>query len=50
MAEGQLLRDAAACRDPGDVRSLDVAPTIAALLGIDMKDVEGRVLTEALVP
>jgi predicted AlkP superfamily pyrophosphatase or phosphodiesterase len=34
----------------GHVRSLDVAPTIAALLGIEMKDVEGRVLTEALVP
>ena len=32
----------------GHVRSLDVAPTIAALLGIEMKDVEGRVLTEAL--
>ena len=34
----------------GHVRSLDVAPTIATLLGIEMKDVEGRVLTEALVP
>ena len=34
----------------GHVRSLDVAPTIAALLGIEMKDVEGRALTEALVP
>jgi hypothetical protein len=32
----------------GHVRSLDIAPTIAALLGITMKDVEGRVLTEAL--
>ncbi len=29
----------------GHVRSLDVAPTIARLLGIEMKDVEGRVLT-----
>jgi predicted AlkP superfamily pyrophosphatase or phosphodiesterase len=34
----------------GHVRSLDVAPTIARLLGIEMKDVEGRVLTEALLP
>jgi predicted AlkP superfamily pyrophosphatase or phosphodiesterase len=32
----------------GHVRSLDVAPTIAALLGLEMNDVEGRVLTEAL--
>ena len=34
----------------GHVRSIDVAPTIARLLGLEMKDVEGRVLTEALVP
>ena len=34
----------------GHVRSLDVAPTIARLLGLEMKDVEGRVLVEALVP
>ena len=34
----------------GHVRSLDVAPTIARLLGIEMKDVEGKVLTEALLP
>ena len=34
----------------GHVRSLDVAPTIARLLGLEMKDVEGRVLTEALLP
>lgn len=33
----------------GHVRSLDVAPTIATLLGIEMTDVEGRVLTEALL-
>lgn len=32
----------------GHVRSLDVAPTIARLLGTEMRDVEGRVLTEAL--
>ena len=32
----------------GHVRSLDVAPTIARLLGIELPDVEGRVLTEAL--
>ena len=34
----------------GHVKSIDVAPTIARLLGIEMKDVEGRVLTEALEP
>lgn len=34
----------------GHVRSLDVAPTIARLLGLEMKDVEGKILTEALVP
>ena len=32
----------------GHVRSLDIAPTIGALLGFTMKDVDGRVLTEAL--
>jgi arylsulfatase A-like enzyme len=31
----------------GHVRSLDIAPTIGALLGLEMKDVDGRVLTEA---
>jgi hypothetical protein len=30
------------------VRNLDVVPTIAALLGVELKDVEGRVLREAL--
>ena len=34
----------------GHVRSIDIAPTIARLLGLEMKDVEGRVLTEALEP
>ena len=34
----------------GHVRSLDIAPTIARLLGLEMKNVEGRVLTEALEP
>jgi predicted AlkP superfamily pyrophosphatase or phosphodiesterase len=29
---------------------LDVAPTLAALLGLEMKNVEGRVLQEILVP
>lgn len=29
---------------------LDVAPTLAALLGLEMKNVEGRVLKEILVP
>lgn len=32
----------------GHVRSLDIAPTIARLLGVELRDVEGRVLTEAL--
>lgn len=32
----------------GSIRNLDVAPTIARLLGLEMKDIEGRVLTEAL--
>ncbi|HYI95257.1 MAG TPA: ectonucleotide pyrophosphatase/phosphodiesterase [Bryobacteraceae bacterium] len=32
----------------GSVRNLDVAPTIARLLGLDMKNMQGRVLTEAL--
>jgi len=32
----------------GHVKSLDVAPTIARLLGIELANVEGRVLTEAL--
>ena len=32
----------------GHARSLDVAPTIARLLGVELRDVEGRVLTEAL--
>jgi predicted AlkP superfamily pyrophosphatase or phosphodiesterase len=29
-----------------EVRNVDVAPTVAALLGLEMKDVEGRVLKE----
>jgi hypothetical protein len=32
------------------VRNLDVAPTIAALLGLSLTGAEGRVLTEALQP
>lgn len=32
----------------GEVRSQDVAPTIARLLGLDLPGVSGRVLTEAL--
>lgn len=32
----------------GKIRNVDIAPTIAALLGFEMKDVEGRVLTEIL--
>ncbi|GIW94518.1 MAG: alkaline phosphatase family protein [Pirellulaceae bacterium] len=34
----------------GKVKSVDVAPTIAALLGLEMPDVQGRVLHEALAP
>ncbi len=30
------------------INNLDVAPTMAALLGLEMKDVDGRVLTECL--
>jgi hypothetical protein len=30
------------------IRNVDVAPTIARLLGIEMKDVDGKVLTEIL--
>jgi predicted AlkP superfamily pyrophosphatase or phosphodiesterase len=32
----------------GSIRNLDVAPTIASLLGIKMKDIQGRVLSEVL--
>lgn len=32
----------------GAVRNLDVAPTLARLLGLEMKNIEGRVLTEIL--
>ncbi|WP_438479739.1 alkaline phosphatase family protein [Oleiharenicola lentus] len=32
----------------GKIRNVDVAPTIAALLGLEMKNVEGRVLHEIL--
>jgi hypothetical protein len=32
----------------GHVRNVDVAPTIAALLGVELSDVEGRVLRKAL--
>ncbi len=32
----------------GSVRNLDVAPTIAKLLGLEMKNIQGRALTEAL--
>jgi hypothetical protein len=33
----------------GVVSNLDVAPTVAALLGFPMKDVEGKILSAALV-
>lgn len=35
-------------RSLGHVRNIDVAPTIAALLGLSLEGVEGRVLREAL--
>lgn len=41
-------RGIAAGRRIGHVRNLDVAPTIAHLLGLELPDMEGRVLTEAL--
>ena len=33
-----------------EIRNLDVAPTMAHLLGLEMKGVDGRVLTEMLAP
>ena len=33
----------------GQSRNVDVAPTVAALLGLKMENIEGRVLTEALL-
>jgi predicted AlkP superfamily pyrophosphatase or phosphodiesterase len=33
----------------GEIRNLDVAPTVAALLGLKMEKVDGRVLAEALL-
>ncbi len=35
-------------RSLGRVKNVDVAPTIAALLGLSMPEVEGRVLRDAL--
>jgi predicted AlkP superfamily pyrophosphatase or phosphodiesterase len=32
------------------VRNIDIAPTIGALLGISMKEVDGKVLTDILIP
>ncbi len=32
----------------GEIRNVDVAPTVATLLGLKMENIEGRVLTEAL--
>ncbi len=32
----------------GEIRSIDIAPTVAALLGLKMENVDGRVLTEIL--
>ena len=37
-------------RDLGLVRLVDVAPTVAHVLGVDLGKVEGRVLAEAFVP
>jgi hypothetical protein len=31
------------------IRNLDVAPTVARLLGLEMKNIDGRVLSEILV-
>ena len=43
LASGAGIRAGAAL---GRIRSRDVAPTLATLLGVTMPDVEGRVLTE----
>ncbi len=32
------------------VRNIDIAPTIAALLGISMKEIDGKILSDILVP
>ena len=32
----------------GDISNMDVAPTMAAVLGLEMKDVDGRVLKKIL--
>jgi len=45
LASGAGIRRGA---KPGRIVSRDVAPTVAALLGVDMPDVEGRVLSELL--
>jgi predicted AlkP superfamily pyrophosphatase or phosphodiesterase len=45
MASGAGIRRGA---KPGAIRSRDVAPTLAALLGMAMPEVEGRVLSELL--
>lgn len=33
-----------------EMRNIDIAPTVARLLGLEMKNVDGRVLTEILLP
>ena len=32
----------------GSIRNLDVAPTVAKLLGLEMNNIQGKALTEAL--
>jgi predicted AlkP superfamily pyrophosphatase or phosphodiesterase len=32
------------------VRNIDIAPTIGALLGISMKEIDGKILTDILIP
>jgi predicted AlkP superfamily pyrophosphatase or phosphodiesterase len=45
VASGYGIRKGASI---GEVRNVDIAPTVARLLGLEMKDVAGRVLTEVL--
>lgn len=45
MATGYGIRQGAVLER---MSTVDLAPTVAALLGLEMKNVEGRVLTEIL--
>jgi hypothetical protein len=50
MYPALIFSGAGIARGPiGHVRNVDVAPTIAALLGLELPTATGRVLKEALV-